>query len=128
MTPATARHLNVRRRSAASRLFVLAIALTFVLQSYLTQTHIHGASHHADHLTAAAVTKALKDGKAPVDGGRSDCSLCQAIAHSGVFVSASTSLLPLPLFWVMAVAPYVSAHAGLEAPAHDWQSRAPPLR
>ena len=112
----------------ASRLVVFAIALAFALQSYLTQTHIHDASHRLAHLTAAAEAKALNDGKAPVDDSRSDCPFCQAVAHSGVFVSAATSLLYLPVLCVMAALPDVRVRASFFTPAHDWQSRAPPLR
>jgi hypothetical protein len=127
MTPAAAKHLSRKRRSTASRFMVLAIALTFAVQSFLTQTHIHGASQHSSLATAAVDVKAVKEGKAPADNSRSECPLCQAIAHSGVFVAPATSLPCLSLLWVMAVATGFSSLAATYAPAHDWQSRAPPL-
>jgi hypothetical protein len=117
-----------KRTSFASRFVVRLVAITFALQSYITQTHIHGVSHAITRIAKVADTKASGQSKAPADNSQSECPLCQAVTQSGVFVAAATLTLHLPLVWITTVAFAFSAGVISSATAHNWQSRAPPLR
>jgi len=110
----------------APRLFMLVVVLAFALQSYVTQTHIHGVVPGFGSAANTSATKSHAPAKAPLDNSQGDCPLCQAVIHSGVFLAATTPLLSLPFAWVKTVTLAVSARATYGIAAHDWQSRAPP--
>ncbi|HEY5312673.1 MAG TPA: hypothetical protein VIK18_09135, partial [Pirellulales bacterium] len=70
-------------------------ALGFLLQSYVTQTHIHvfpAGSAGASHITSPLAAR----GESPIDKP-ADCPFCQAILHAGLFVASPAPLLFLPL-------------------------------
>jgi hypothetical protein len=112
---------SVRERSSGWRFIVGLVLIAFTLQSYLTQTHIHTA-------TPAAVTKIFthSPGKAPLDDNPMDCPFCQAVAHDGPFFLPTAPLLILSFTIVELAAPAFRIHHFRDAPAHIWQSRAPP--
>ena len=110
-----------RKRSSGWRLIACLILLTFSLQSYVTQTHIHSA-------TPAAVTKMFSHApsKAPLDDNPLDCPFCQAVAHDGPFFLPTVPLLILSVAFVELAAPSFRTHRPSDVAAHIWQSRAPP--
>ena len=126
MNVAATEGLRSRRVRSAPRLFMFVLAFAFALQSYFTQTHIHGASLGLGGSAKIGVTKSPIPGNAPADDRQRDCPICQAVSHSGVFVAAATPHLILPLTWVQAATFVVLARATYAVSAHDWQSRAPP--
>jgi hypothetical protein len=114
----------------------LFVALTFVLQGYATQTHVHFSADRDTYVnisdgSIAKATKALPSqkgdhGKLPSKDDPANCPLCQQILVAGAFVSPTTvavllpTLLPLP-------APIVFAASNLfRSISHSWRGRAPP--
>ncbi len=93
------RSLAIRSRTDIGRNFVaLLVAFAFALQSFLTQTHIHGVPAHFDGAAIVKVdTGSSGGGKAPADTSPLDCPYCQAIAHSGLFFMPAAPLLLLPV-------------------------------
>ena len=100
----------------------------------ITQTHIHFASNaFADEFTVKADTgKAAKltgkispQKKLPADDP-ANCPICQAVAHSGQFLTPAAIGLVLPSETVVIVPLAIAANAARETISHSWQSRAPP--
>lgn len=109
------------------RVIVWIVLLAFTLQSFITQTHIHGLSGGSG---SAATVKVLASGsppgKAPKQDSPADCPFCQAITHAGAFSAPSAPSLILPVQLAeIAAPPFLIAVTGI-APSHPWQSRAPP--
>lgn len=99
----------------------MLILAAFTLQSYIVQTHIHGAA-------PATVSKALTStghGKSPVDNSPLDCPFCQA-ALSGAFALSATPLVFLSTAGVFLAALDHPVTASYDTVAHIWRSRAPP--
>jgi hypothetical protein len=111
----------VKERSSGWRFIACLILIAFTLQSYITQTHVHNA-------TPAAVAKIFthSHGKAPADDNPVDCPFCQAVAHDGPFFLPTLPVLVLSVAFIELVAPGLRFLRVSEAPAHIWQSRAPP--
>ncbi len=118
---------NGRQRTAVRRglrsLLNLAVLLTFTLQAFLVQTHIHNLP--ASLLPVGGVSASAPDtSKAPFDADK--CFLCQEYVHGGVYLtpaaaavlppSAVISLMPLATVAVLAARPQ----------SHNWMGRAPP--
>ena len=114
------------RKPLLTRLTMLLVAITFVIQGLAVQTHIHGvpltALAHITHVSAPA-TPASQD---PFDPA--NCPLCQEMLHAGVYVTPVVADF-LVILNAVAFAPVfaVLPHAATER-QHSWQSRAPPLR
>ena len=128
--------------AAPSRRLLLTLfcLLAFSFQSYISQTHIHvpgttdlGISTDfsvkspvfAD--TKAPVSKLSKTKRVPTNGDdTSNCPLCQAVLHAGLFLTPALLVLLLP-DTQSAIGPafIVSAHTE-GAPSHAWHSRGPP--
>jgi hypothetical protein len=103
------------------------LLIAFTLQSYVTQTHIHGISQSFD---AGADAKTLAASpahqNAPADKSAQDCPFCQAIIHSGAFFAPAAPFIPQPV-WVASVVQVIAAQAAVAVAAIvGWQSRAPP--
>ena len=113
-------------KSFASRLVLCIALLTFALQSYIAQTHIHGQGLAG--LVQITSAQSPDQGKPPLDNGPTDCPFCQAVNLAGVFLSPAALLVLLPLSWADSVSHIILACAGFGVTAHDWQSRAPPRR
>jgi len=111
----------VKERSSGWRFIACLILVAFTLQSYITQTHIHNAA-------PAAIAKIVSQApsKAPIDDNPMDCPFCQAVAHDGPFFLPTVPLVILSIEFVELAAPALRFHRSWEAPAHIWQSRAPP--
>ena len=107
-------------------LLVLACLLSFALQNFVAQTHIHPLvlSHHA----AAAVNHAGTPAPNKNKTGQDDlaCPACQAAALVGLVLGPTGLLLFLPGV-SHSVAPVLEqSEAPQQSPAHAWRSRGPP--
>ena len=121
-----AKILKIRHGERGWRFIALMLLAAFTLQSYVTQTHIHGTA-----LDSAAVVKVLAEapaqgGSAPIDKSEQDCPFCQAIVHAGAFFTPAAPILLPPVLWAQLIAPVIAVSAVAAAPAHDWLSRGPP--
>jgi hypothetical protein len=118
--------LAVWRRGIGRSAFVWVLLIAFALQSYLTQTHIHGTN---PALGGACIVKCLE--KAPAENTApsknvADCPLCQAIVHAGFFFAPGVPIAAHLCLWVRCASPFTDSHASFSASAHSWHSRAPP--
>jgi len=118
----------IRRLFVGRILLVVVTILSFTLQSYVTQTHIHGTSQGFDIDAIAKIVAANSPAhsKSPLDDGDADCPFCQAVAHAGAFFTPITPILILPFIWVKTVAITIITRVVASTTAHNWQSRAPP--
>ncbi|HEY1614457.1 MAG TPA: DUF2946 family protein [Rhizomicrobium sp.] len=117
---------RVRCKGRGWQALTWVFALAFALQSYATQTHIHGSPQASGAAGYARLAGGAPHDKAPVGNDLTDCPFCQAIVHAGAFF-APAAQAPLPPFLVVERID-VFAHpkvAGVTT-AHGWQSRAPP--
>jgi hypothetical protein len=110
------------------RALTWVLLFAFAFQSYVTQTHFHGAGPETGHFAAAKLLVKLPgQEKLPPGNDSSDCPFCQAIAHSGAFFSPTTPLFVLPV-WAGYSSPFFMVRTANDMTArHGWQSRAPPL-
>jgi hypothetical protein len=122
------RFAKARRSDSRSKLFTWMLMFAFLLQSCITQIHIHGASQAATGSTIVKVVSQPPAGGKTTGDNPADCPFCQAIVHAGAFFAPAPPLLLLPAWQVENVAPIVSASVTAVLPAHNWQSRAPPRR
>lgn len=135
------RQMTFQRRSASSwkRLVVTFVALlAFVVQSFVTQTHIHvpGESYRFAALSGlqglAADTKLKasqqrdRHGIPPKDDS-ANCPLCQQINVAGAFVASPATLLHLPSELGSAEASKQVVAVAVSRTSHNWQGRAPPI-
>jgi hypothetical protein len=123
MKVAAARYSGIRRTNAASRLLAFITVLAFALQSFIIQTHIHsGPLNGPAAISAATSSSHSKDShnKSPAD-----CPFCQAVAHTGAFLTPAAAAMLLPV-WVQNIALSLVVRAMAVARTHGWQSRAPP--
>jgi hypothetical protein len=123
------------RRPGGWRRIVVAFALlTFALQSYITQTHIHFAASQVFGLSSDEFTPTAKLAgdktapakKTPANDDPANCPLCQAAAHSGQFVTPSAIGFVLPSEAVAIVTLAIAIRTVSEITSHGWQGRAPP--
>jgi hypothetical protein len=123
MKPVAAKTLKIGRFGSARGFVVFIAAFGLLLQSFITQTHIHsgaldtgGIFRTTGHSQAPA--------KVPVD--RSSCPFCQAIVHAGTFVTPVPPLVYQPFVWIKTV-PYIFLASAVPGEvSYDWRSRAPP--
>lgn len=101
-----------------SRFFLaLLLLVTFSLQSYLTQTHIH---------TGSAVAQKQAPGKLPNKDDPANCPICQEMLQAGHFVTPSAASLLLPSAQVSVFRIVTRAVVVAQSASHAWRSRAPP--
>jgi hypothetical protein len=112
-------------RTGAARLAITLFALlTFTLQSYVSQIHIHGTSWSTSRTVDAG--KAPQPGKIPVTDDQNSCPICQVIAHAGQFVAPSAVAVSLPAPVAFHVTIDKDTAAVTLSASHSWKSRAPP--
>lgn len=116
---------TARIKKTGFRAIAWVLLLAFTLQSFITQTHIHGTFDSGAAL-AAAVTNAPAHKNAPAENGKAECPFCQAIVHAGAFYASSVPSLILPFSLANRVAPFVVAEIIAGVSSHLWHSRAPP--
>jgi hypothetical protein len=121
--PAAAGKWGFRRRSTTWRAAVWILLLSFTLQSFITQTHIHTPTQNV-----SAAKSVLGHGGIPTDREPSNCPFCQAMASAGVFFTPAAPALFLPITWAEVAPPATQVSFEHRAITHGWQSRAPPQR
>jgi hypothetical protein len=99
--------------------------LSFTLQSYITQTHMHVAAFSAGP-AVDTVKNVPAHNPSPLDRESSNCPFCQAVARAGAFFTPAPPVPLLPAFWVEITAQVAPTAATHRAFAHAWHSRAPP--
>lgn len=105
-----------------ARVIVALVALfAFSLQTYLVQTHIHGASGQEITSQTAGSHKAPADRDNP-----DDCPICQAFALSGAFVTPVILILAVALSFVGMAPASVPPGTGELLFRRNQRSRAPP--
>jgi hypothetical protein len=128
MTIARVRGSAPRGRGArlAITFFVL---FAFTLQTYVIQTHIHGAAPTGIAKLALdkSAAREQRPDKLPTGNDPANCPICQEILHTGFFVTPSAAVLPLPAVAVSIAPTVIDIKAAVEAHSHSWKSRAPPL-
>src|ERR1700744_4395393 len=98
---------------------VLIALLSFTLQSYVVQTHIHTQNVEVSGLGQTG--HSAPDNKNSQD----DCPICQAFATTGAFVTPALILLALALS-VIDAAPFFALRATAgPVLTRNWRSRAP---
>jgi hypothetical protein len=125
MKASAAEHLGLWRTGLASRLVIFATVLAFLLQSFIAQTHIHGASLTLGRTVEIATAQPPAREKKPADNGAIDCPFCQAVVHAGAFLAPAPQVL-LPPTWVIIAAQFITLRPVAVAATHSWRSRAPP--
>ena len=117
---------------------LLFVASAFLVQSFVTQTHIHPLPVLSKAVGIALLQpgagKVAKDDqrgpsrdKLPGSDDAAKCPLCQAVGFSGQFVwpTAAAFLLPAQAASIVPIAATILlAH---ETDSHSWRSRAPPV-
>jgi uncharacterized protein (UPF0212 family) len=104
------------------RALVYVVLAAFVAQGVVFLNHVHVAKSIslADAQQSGGPVK-----KAPLDRGDSNCPICTASAHAGVFVAANAPGVHVQLIYSHAVKPNETI-AAVERFVLPWQSRAPP--
>lgn len=124
MTRRVPRSVARRAPDMARMALVLLLALSFTLQAFVTQTHIHIGSNA---VTAGVVMEKSAPGKtSPLDNETTHCLFCQELLHSGQFVTPSAAALVLPTEFVSIVPIRIAVPLFVGAIPHGWQGRAPP--
>jgi hypothetical protein len=116
----------LRRGERSFRVFTLVLALAFTLQSFVTQTHIHGSGTTAFEPGIVKVLKGPAPTQSPFDSSDNACAFCQAIAHSGAFFAPAAPILLPPATWTLPALLSAVVSVTGNSLAHSWQSRAPP--
>lgn len=122
----TEREISAVRRGGIGRhAITLLLLLAFALQSYVTQTHIHGISG-----TRAENCISKCAGQTPLShspfGDAATCPLCQAITDAGAFFAPAILAIAVSHLWVENLIP-AKQHFSLRiTSARSGLSRAPP--
>ncbi len=112
-------------RTGVARLAITLFALlAFLLQSYVTQIHIHGATWNTTAALDAGKTQ--QPAKIPAGNDQNNCPICQSIAHAGQFVTPSAIAIAIPALAAFHVAVDKDTATVARSTSHSWKSRAPP--
>ena len=111
------RHFGLGRARFIAALIAL---LSFTLQTYVVQTHIHVPGVEISGFGQV-------NHPSPLDkNSQDDCPICQAFAMAGTFVTPALIILALALSFIDA-SPFIAIRTkAAPALARNWQSRAPP--
>lgn len=118
---------TARVRGSGFRAITWIVLLAFALQSFIMQTHIHGAFGDRIGLTATA-TNAPAHKNAPAENSTADCLFCQAIVHAAAFYAPSAPGPVLPTSWAKTAVAFFIVETIGRVSSHLWHSRAPPRR
>lgn len=118
------------------QVLLFCIAATFLLQTYVTQTHFHTpsgiqssiawpSSHTKGKLAKQENSGPWRD-RLPHNDDSAKCPLCQAVGYAGHFVTPSAAALLLPPNAISILPLAVAIVSTHETPSHIWQGRGPP--
>ncbi|HEV2562006.1 MAG TPA: hypothetical protein VGT78_07675 [Rhizomicrobium sp.] len=104
--------------------------MAFALQSYVTQTHIHGAFVSSDvakiSKQVAGKTPSEPGDKYPANDDPANCPICQEILHAGQYVAPGAIVFALPAETVAIIPVRLAIPIIVKAVSHGWRGRAPP--
>ena len=104
--------------------------LTFALQSYVTQTHIHGAFVSSDvakiSKQVGGKTPSEPHDKYPANDDPANCPICQEILHAGQYVAPGAIVFALPAETVAIIPVSLDTPPIVKAIWQGWRGRAPP--
>jgi len=130
-----------RRRPSPSQgwarsAFTFFFLLTFLLQGYATQAHVHfhvapssGISDRSigfGDLAKVSGSRQRDHDGAPSKDGPDTCPLCQEALIAGAYVSPPLPVLPTPSVSTAIASVASTAAAVSRAVSHSWHGRAPP--
>jgi len=132
-----ARAIHRKKAGAWRPAVTVLVAFTFLLQSLVIQTHIHGAVVSRDAGISGVLAKisAAFEGedaaKAPAKQSPSTddtlrCPICQAAQAAGAFLAPAALVLVVPWQNVSLVQIIVGERNHVRPPSHSWHGRAPP--
>jgi hypothetical protein len=104
-------------------LVCLIVLVTFALQSFLVQTHIHNLMPIST-MSGSVELSASHQTKAPLDADK--CLLCQEYTHSGVYVMPAVAAALPPTVAVSLLPRLVAPFVLARLVSHNWMGRAPP--
>jgi len=106
------------QRTGWQRVIAFLLAITFLVQSYFIQSHVHPT--FGQHDTLSWNTGYAGDNPA-------DCPLCQADMLAGVYIAPSAPEI-VGLLACALTKPFIAAsRLYFSQRKHSWQGRAPPL-
>ena len=108
-------------------LLLTLLALAFLLQGLVVQTHIHSDAPGVRETTFGFVVSAPQDKHAPaVPDDQKHCPFCQEATYAGAFVAPGPLLILLPTETFSAIPLELVVPAYVDAASHFWRGRAPP--
>lgn len=118
------RRSGTARPSSARVALTLVAALAFFLQSFITQTHIHGAPPTDVGSMVTAFADHANDGVPSDPFSASEDPVNQI--YAGNYAAPGFALLVQPSERIAHVTPIAETRAHTSVVSHAWQSRAPP--
>jgi hypothetical protein len=109
------------RRKGWKSLVALLVLVTFSLQGFLIQTHIHALPMTAP--VAGVSVSAPLDGKVLPDMDK--CLFCQEYTHAGAYLTPAAAAV-LPPFAAVSLVAIFDTPLVAAVPSHNWMGRAPP--
>jgi hypothetical protein len=115
------------RFDALHRALTVLVALAFLSQAVVVQTHIHGVTQEAlTELSVIATDLGHAKGKLPSLPDEKNCPLCRLSAFVGSCV-VPLAIIPLPVAMsALLPVPEPVQFGHVELLSHNWQGRAPP--
>jgi len=108
-------------RIQARFIIALICLFAFTFQTYVVETHIHGAGEARVSSDASAGQK-VPLGKDSPD----DCPICQAYAVAGSFTTPAIVIYAIAIIWVKAPSILTPSETVNPFLSRNWRSRAPP--
>jgi hypothetical protein len=115
----------VRRRGIGSYAITFLLLFAFAVQSYLTQTHIHGTFQAPAQTCISKCALHVPASHSPF-GDVAECPLCQAIVHAGAFYAPAVPVILVLQVWVESALAAAAQSTPRATLARNGLSRAPP--
>lgn len=107
---------------ALRTLLNLVVLVTFTLQAFLVQTHLHNLPVSLP--TTGTVTASAPASKAPLDIDK--CFLCQEYVHGGIYLTPAAAAVLPPSAVISLLPRIIETIAAARPQSHNWMGRAPP--
>jgi hypothetical protein len=115
-------HTAAGRKGSWRSLVALLVLVTFSLQGFLIQTHLHALPTAAP--VAGVSVSAPLDGKVLPDMDK--CLFCQEYTHAGAYLTPAAAAVLPPFALVSLLAVFEAPLVAAPPPSHNWMGRAPP--
>lgn len=129
-------HLSASNRQSSSaaavsgtrfRLVLSALMLlSFVVQGYLVQTHIHGLPDAFITWRGKPAAVQLPNGPLPLDNDQASCVLCQEFVQAGNYLTPAVIAVMPPMAVVHVILVDALPALDVKLASHSWRGRAPP--